>query len=123
MWKAMQADMRIIYYTLTKPFYFKTECPNSMGDQEKVYDLEGQEAWFKTAKIKWGGYFVPGGECCCPSTLGLLKAKFKSYAHGELPYAEHILPALYELMESDVSVKETPFSVAGSPNQQATGGD
>jgi len=56
-------------------------------------------------------------------TLELLKAKVKSYAHGELPHAEDILPAIYELMESDESVKETQFPVPVPPNQQATGGD
>ena len=56
-------------------------------------------------------------------TLGLLKANIKSYAHGKLPHAEHILPALYELMESDESVKETPFFINASPTQQATGRD
>ena len=56
-------------------------------------------------------------------TLGLLKAKIKAYAHGELPHAENILPALYELMESDESVKETPILAAALPDQQATGGD
>ena len=56
-------------------------------------------------------------------TLELLKMKIKSYAHGELPHAEHILPALYELMENDESVKEMPLPAVASPNQQATGGD
>ena len=56
-------------------------------------------------------------------TLELLKKKIKCYAHGELPHAEHVLPALYGLMESDESVKETQLPVIGSPNQQATGGD
>ena len=56
-------------------------------------------------------------------TLELLKAKIESYAHGELRHAEHILPALYKLMESDESVKETPLPAVTSPSQQATGGD
>jgi len=56
-------------------------------------------------------------------TLGLLRAKIKGYAHGELPHAESILPALYDLMESDESVKETPVPVAASPDQQTTDGD
>ena len=56
-------------------------------------------------------------------TLELLKAKIKSYAHGELEHAEHILPALYELMESDESVNETLLPAAVSPDQQVTGGD
>jgi len=54
----------------------------------------------------------------------LLKAKVKSYGHGELSHAEHVLPALYELMESDESVEETPLPAAAPRNnQQATGGD
>jgi len=57
------------------------------------------------------------------STPELLKIKIKSYAHGELPHAEHVLPALYELMESDESIKETPLPAAAPSNQQATGGD
>ena len=56
-------------------------------------------------------------------TLELLRTKIKSYAHGELSHAEEILPALYEFMESDESVKEMPLPAAAPPNQQATGGD
>ena len=56
-------------------------------------------------------------------TLELLKAKIKSYGHGGLPHAEDILPALYELMESDEPVKETPLPAAAPLNQEATGGD
>jgi len=56
-------------------------------------------------------------------TLGLLKAKIEGYAHGEFPHAENILPALYDLMESDESVKESPVPVAILPDKQATDGD
>ena len=56
-------------------------------------------------------------------TLGLLKAKVESYAHGELPHAEHVLSALYELMESDESVEETPVPAATPFNEEVTGGD
>jgi len=56
-------------------------------------------------------------------TLGLLKAKIKRYAHGELPHTENILSALYDLMESDGSVKETPVPAVTSPDQQTTYGD
>ena len=56
-------------------------------------------------------------------TLGLLKTKIKSYGHGELPHAEDILPTLYELMESDESVKETPLPATAPPNEEATEGD
>ena len=56
-------------------------------------------------------------------TLGLLRAKVRSYAHGEFPHAEHVLPALYELMESDESVEKTPLPVAAPLNNEAMGGD
>ena len=56
-------------------------------------------------------------------TLELLKTKVKSYSHGELPHAEDVLPALYELMESDKSVEETPATAAAPLNQETTGGD
>jgi len=56
-------------------------------------------------------------------TLGLLKIKINGYAHGELPHTEDILPALYDLMESDESVKEAPIPAAASPDKQATDGD
>ena len=55
--------------------------------------------------------------------MGLLRAKIKGYAHGEFPHAENILPALYEFMESDESVKETPVPAVISPDKQATDGD
>jgi len=54
-------------------------------------------------------------------TLGLLKTKITSYGNGELSHAEDILPTLYELMESDESVKETPLPTAASPNEKTTG--
>ena len=46
--------------------------------------------------------------------LGVLNAKIGSYASGELPHAGHVLPALYELMESDESVEETPLPASAS---------
>ena len=55
--------------------------------------------------------------------LELLKTKVKGYAHGELPHAEHVLPALYELMESDESVEETLPTAAAPLNQETTDGD
>ena len=56
-------------------------------------------------------------------TLGLLKAKIRSYAHGEFPHAEHILSTLYELIENYGLVKAMSFpEAAESPDQQATNG-
>ena len=56
-------------------------------------------------------------------TLGVLNAKIGSYTSGELPHAEPVLPALYELMESDESVEEMPLPAVASPNQLVTGRD
>ena len=55
--------------------------------------------------------------------LGLLKAKIESYNHGQLAHAEEVLPALYELMESDESVEETLSPTTASSNQHVAGGD
>ena len=54
---------------------------------------------------------------------GALKAKIQSYASGQLPHAEDVLPALYELMESEESIDETPLPAAASSNRHAIGGD
>ena len=54
--------------------------------------------------------------------LRVLKTKIKSYASGQLLHAEDVLLALYELMEGDESIEETPFPMAASSNQQVTVG-
>ena len=70
------------------------------------------------------------------------KQKVKCYVHGELPHGGHVISALYELMESDESVEETPITMVDQripndvrtinqqpkkkgkkKNQQITGGD
>ena len=51
-----------------------------------------------------------------------LKTKINNYANGQLSHAEDVLPALYELMESDESVEEALPPTAVLPNQQV-GGD
>ena len=57
-------------------------------------------------------------------TLEAFNAKIGSYTRGELSHAEHVLPALYELMESDESVEESPLPAApASPDQRVTCGD
>jgi hypothetical protein len=56
-------------------------------------------------------------------TLAALKTKIKSYASGHLPHAEGVLPALYELMENDGSIKEAPLPRAASYSQQVVHGD
>jgi hypothetical protein len=56
-------------------------------------------------------------------TLGVLKTKIKNYADGQLQHAEHVLPALYELMENDEPVKEAPLPEPASSNQKFPGID
>lgn len=55
--------------------------------------------------------------------LEALKTKIKHYANGKLTHAEDVLPVLYELMESDESIEETPLPAAASSNQPVIGGD
>ena len=75
-------------------------------------------------------------------TVKSFKQKVKCYAHGELPHGGHVISTLYELMESDESVEETPITMVDQrildglrtinqqpkkkgkkKNQQITGGD
>ena len=58
MWEAMQADMRIVHYTLDKPFNSELKCPRGICDQGLVYDLKRQEEWLTTAKTRWKGHFA-----------------------------------------------------------------
>ena len=57
------------------------------------------------------------------AALGSLENRIKCYTHGELPHAENVLPALYQLMESDESVEETPLPTAMPSGWCATSGD
>lgn len=59
MWEAMQADMKIIHYTLVKPFNARLKCPNGICDRETVFDLKGQEEYFSDSKTKWNSRFAP----------------------------------------------------------------
>ena len=52
MWKAMQSDMRIVHYTLVKPFDSKTKYPNGVCDQTMVYYQKRQEVWLEEAKAR-----------------------------------------------------------------------
>jgi len=52
-----------------------------------------------------------------------LKDKIKAYNRGELPYAKDILPALYQLMESDAAFKEEPVRSSKPSDQEIAGGD
>ena len=56
-------------------------------------------------------------------TLQTLKRKIKKYTKGQSPFAEHVLLALYELMEGDESVEETLLLEATSSDPPVTDGD
>ena len=56
-------------------------------------------------------------------TLKLFKEKVKCYTHGELLHGGHVISTLYEFMESDESVEETPLAVTASVNHQVVGED
>ena len=56
-WEALQADLRIVHYTINKPFQFELKCPGGICDLEEVYDLKRQEKWLIKAKTKWKGHF------------------------------------------------------------------
>ena len=54
-------------------------------------------------------------------TLHALKDKIKKYTAGQLPHAEDLLPALYQLMETDeVSKESIPPEQPAAPPKQAT---
>ena len=55
--------------------------------------------------------------------LHVLKDKINAYAAGQLPHAKDILPALYELMETDEAFKETtPLAPPPAPSKRVTAG-
>jgi hypothetical protein len=57
------------------------------------------------------------------AALHALKDKIKTYTRGQLPHAKDVLPALYELMESDEVFKETPAQPPVPSNRGICGGD
>ena len=59
MWEGIQADMRIIHYTINKPFNARMKCPGGICNPKEVFDLKKQQAWLDKAKGKWKGHFVP----------------------------------------------------------------
>jgi hypothetical protein len=58
MWEAMQKDMRIVHYTLSKPFEFKMKCPGGICDPKQVFDLNRHQNLLTATKKKWKGHFV-----------------------------------------------------------------
>ena len=54
--------------------------------------------------------------------VGALKDKIKACTRGQLPHAKGILPALYELMEGDVSAFEVTPTQPPVPSKQGVAG-
>ena len=54
--------------------------------------------------------------------LHALKDKAKACTRGQLPHAIDIIPALYELMERDEALKETPTKSPAPSKQNVAGG-
>ena len=52
-----------------------------------------------------------------------MKAKINSHASGQFSHAEDVLPALYELMESEEPVGEASLPIVVPTNQQVVGED
>lgn len=52
-----------------------------------------------------------------------LRDRIKAYSCGQLPHAKDVLPALYELMETDEAFKETPALPPAPSNQGTTSRD
>ena len=52
-----------------------------------------------------------------------LKHNIARYTHGQLPHGKHVISVLYELMEGNVSVEETPLPAAASPDRGVVSGD
>ena len=57
------------------------------------------------------------------ATSQLFKENIKSYTHGKLPHARHVISALYNLMESEESIEESPLPTAKPSNRLAVDGD
>jgi hypothetical protein len=56
-WKAMQEQLRVIHYTLVKPFDVKFKCAKGMCTGEEVFDVERHRDFLEVAKESWGGSF------------------------------------------------------------------
>jgi len=84
MWEAMQKDMRIIHYTLGKPFDPKIKCPGGICNPDTVFDLgiyivrapemtRLNETYFQhDASLidGWGNFCLSSGSCNQPTSTG-----------------------------------------------------
>ena len=56
-WNAMQEQLRIIHYTLVKPFDGATKCRKKACKAEELFGVEKHRDFLKTAEGNWGGTF------------------------------------------------------------------
>lgn len=56
-WAAMQEQMRIIRYTLAKPFNDRPWCGDKACEGGDVFDISRQQDVLEAAKTSWGGAF------------------------------------------------------------------
>jgi len=56
-WNAIQDQLRIIHYTLVKPFNGGVNCAGEVCTAEEVFGLEKQRNFLKSAEEAWGGAF------------------------------------------------------------------
>lgn len=56
-WAAMQDQMRIIHYTLAKPFDSRPWCGDKACEGGDVFDISRQKDFLETVKASWDGSF------------------------------------------------------------------
>lgn len=56
-WNAIQEQLRIIHYTLVKPFDVVLKCARKMCTGKEVFGIERHRKYFKFAEEGWGGAF------------------------------------------------------------------
>lgn len=59
MWAGIQKDLRVVHYTLVKPFEPIPKCGwGKTCPPEVVFDVERRKEYLQTAKKKWKGHFA-----------------------------------------------------------------
>jgi alpha-N-acetylglucosamine transferase len=56
-WKAMQEQLRIIHYTLVKPFDIGLKCAEKACTGEEVFDVKRHRDFLGVSEKSWGGAF------------------------------------------------------------------
>jgi hypothetical protein len=56
-WNAIQEQLRVIHYTLVKPFNVGFKCVKKTCTGEEVFGIERHRKFLKSAEEGWGGAF------------------------------------------------------------------